>query len=98
MSISTTRINIHVIYIFHVYDKNVKNSQDVDSIDLLWINRHRQLIQLSIYIKLVLFRSISKFSLHCVTYLKRIIIKSQLTYKIFDSYCIVVSFVYKVTS
>ena len=60
MSISTTRINIHVIYIFHVYDKNVKNSQDVDSIDLLWINRHRQLIQLSIYIKLVLFRSISK--------------------------------------
>ena len=60
MSISTTRINIHVIYIFHVYDKNVKNSQDVDSIDLLWINRHRQLIQLSIYIKLVIFRSISK--------------------------------------
>ena len=91
MSISTTRINIHVIYIFHVYDKNVKNSQNVNSFDLLWINRHRELIQLSIYIKLVLFRSNSKN-------LKRIIIKSQLTYKYFDSYCIVVSFVYKVTS
>jgi len=94
MSISTTRINIHVIYIFHVYDKNVENSQNVNSFDLLWINRHRELIQLSIYIKLVLFRSISK----CVTILKRIIIKIQLTYKVFDSYCIVVSFVYKVTS
>ena len=52
MSISTTRINIHVIYIFHVYDKNVKNFQDVNSFDLLWINRHQQqLIQLSVYIK-----------------------------------------------
>ena len=55
MSISTTRINIHVIYIFHVYDKNVKNSQNVNFFDRLWINRHRELIQLSIYIKLVLF-------------------------------------------
>ena len=60
MSISTTRINIHVIYIFHVSDKTVKNFQDVNSFDLLWINRHRQLIQLSIYINIVLFRSISK--------------------------------------
>ena len=98
MSISTTRINIHVIYIYHVYDKNVKNSQDVDSFDLLWINRHRELIQLSIYITLVLFSSISKFSSRCVICIKRIIIKNQLTYKDFDSYCIVVSFVYKVTS
>ena len=96
MSISTTRINIHVIYIFHVYDKNVKNSQNVNSFDLLWINRHRELIQLSIYIKLVLLRI--TFLSHCVKYLKRIIIKSQLTYTDFDSYCIVVSFVYKVTS
>ena len=66
MSISTTRINIHVIYIFHVSDKTVKNSQDVNSFDLLWINRHRELIQLSIYITLVLFSSISKH--HVVLY------------------------------
>ena len=30
------------------------------------------------------------FLSHCVKYLKRIIIKSQLTYTDFDSYCIVV--------
>ena len=69
MSISTTRINIHVIYIFHVYDKNVENSQNVNSFDLLWINRHRELIQLSIYITLVLFSSISKYVLITLCYM-----------------------------
>ena len=73
MSISTTRINIHVIYIFHVYDKNVKNSQDVDSIDLLWINRHQQLIQLSIYIE----NYIKLVSLNCTCIIARFMFSSH---------------------